>query len=490
MHIVWFKKDLRLRDHAPLCEALAGEEQVMLVYIFEPSVQAYPDYSWRHAQFQYFSIQEMNKELEKHGAKVHIFYGEAQDVFTYLCEAFEVKGVFSHQETGNKLTYDRDKLMASFFKQKDISWHEYQTNGVQRGRQDRKGWSEAWQDYMQMPLQNPDLSKLQVLDFEVPVDFWATYTHQKKFKEYPSKYQPAGEAKAWQYLKSFFSKRAQGYMKHISEPEASRQHCSRLSPYLAWGNLSSRQVYQYYRSKVEKSPYKRNLEAFMARLCWRCHFVQKFEMEDRYEFEHLNRGYATLEQPLHLAYLEAWRAGKTGYPIVDACMRCVIATGYLNFRMRAMLVSFLTQILWQPWQSGVHHLAKYFLDYEVGIHYCQFQMQAGVLGTNIIRTYNPVKQSQEQDAQGVFIRQWLPELSSLPTALLHEPWKMTVMEQEMYHCKLGTNYPAPIVEYKSAMKKAAEILWAYRKLPEVLEENKRILYKHVQFSIKDEQEAN
>jgi deoxyribodipyrimidine photo-lyase len=488
MNVVWFKRDIRLRDHTPLCEALAGENPVLLVYIFEPSVQKYPDWSWRHAQFQYFSLQAMNEELEKYGVKVHIFFGEAKDVFTHLLETFQVSGVYSHQETGNKLTYDRDIAMTSFFKEKDIPWYEYQCNGVQRGRQDRKDWSEAWENYMQMPLQNPDLGKLPFIDYEVPVDFWATYNHQKKFKEYPTRFQPAGEGNAWKYLKSFFSKRCQGYLKHISEAEASRQFCSRLSPYLAWGNLSSRQVYQYCQKKLEQNFQKRNLEAFSARLRWRCHFVQKFEMEERYEFEHLNQGYATLEQPIIPEYIEAWKQGKTGFPIVDASMRCVMATGYLNFRMRAMLVSFLTHVLWQPWQSGVHHLAKYFLDYETGIHYCQFQMQAGVLGTNTIRVYNPVKQSQEQDEKGVFIRQWLPELSSVPTALLHEPWKMTAMEQEMYHCKLGIDYPLPIVELKTAMKKASEILWAFRKTPEVLQENKRILRKHVEYSIRDEQE--
>lgn len=488
MNIVWFKRDLRLRDHAPLCEALAGEERVLLVYIFEPSVQAYPDWSWRHAQFQYFSIQAMNKDLEKYSAKVHIFFGEARDIFAHLHTEFGLKGVYSHQETGNKLTYDRDIALASFFKAEGITWHETPAQGVQRGRQDRQGWSEAWERDMQAPLQNPDLGKLQPLEFEVPVDFWATYKHQKKFKEYPKQFQPAGEEKAWQCLKTFANKRIPNYLKHLSEAEASRHFCSRLSPYLAWGNISTRQVYQYCQNKSEKTASKRNVEAFLARLRWRSHFIQKFEMEERYEFEHLNKGYATLEQPLNLAYLDAWKQGKTGFPIVDASMRCVIATGYLNFRMRAMLVSFLTHVLWQPWQSGVHHLAKYFLDYETGIHYCQFQMQAGVLGTNTIRIYNPVKQSQEQDEKGTFIRQWLPELAHLPTALLHKPWEMTAMEQEMYHCRLGIEYPLPIVELKPAMQKASQILWSFRKLPEVLQENKRILHRHIEHSVKDEQE--
>ncbi len=485
IRIVWLKRDLRLLDHAPMCAALQGDLPVLFMFLFEPSVEENPDWSWRHGQFQYFSIQEMNVELAKYGSKVHIFYEEAMDVFAYLHKHFDIQGVYSHQETGVRVTYDRDLAVASYFKEKGIDWYEYQTNGVLRGKGNREEWGKKWEAYMQSPLENPVLDKLQVFDFEVPIAFWATYSHQKNFKEYPKQFQPAGEAKAWHYAKTFFAKRAQGYLKHLSEAEASRQFCSRLSPYLAWGNISSRQIYQYCVGKLEKSHYKRSLQAFCVRLQWRCHFIQKFEMEERYEFEHLNKGYAMLEQPILPAHLTAWKKGKTGFPIIDACMRCVIETGYLNFRMRALLVSFLTHTLWQPWQSGVYHLAQQFLDYETGIHFCQFQMQAGVLGTNTVRIYNPIKQSQEQDAQGIFIKRWLPELVNLPTALLHEPWKMTDMEQTMYHCRLGVDYPNAIIDLKTAMKKAAETLWTWRKLPEVLQENKRILKQHIEHNTQE-----
>jgi deoxyribodipyrimidine photo-lyase len=198
------------------------------------------------------------------------------------------------------------------------------------------------------------------------------------------------------------------------------------------------------------------------------------------EFEHINRGLKDkLHQPIIPEKIAAWKNGQTGFPLIDACMRCVKATGYLNFRMRACLVSFLTHHLWQPWQSGAYHLAQQFLDYEPGIHFPQFQMQAGVTGSNTIRSYNPSKQSIEKDTNGVFIRKWVKELENVPTELIHEPYKMTEIEQQMYGCIIGKDYPKPIVHNEKAGKHARDILWKLKGNAAVKTEKKRILAKHV-----------
>jgi deoxyribodipyrimidine photo-lyase len=144
-----------------------------------------------------------------------------------------------------------------------------------------------------------------------------------------------------------------------------------------------------------------------------------------------------------------------------------------------MLVSFLTHHMNMDWRTGVTHLAQLFLDFEPGIHYPQFQMQAGVTGTNTIRIYNPVKQAQEHDPDGAFIYKWVPELQMVPTPLLFEPWKMTQMETVMYHLKPDSRYLAPIVDLNSAAKDARERLWAWRKRADVKQEGKRILTRHV-----------
>jgi deoxyribodipyrimidine photo-lyase len=254
-------------------------------------------------------------------------------------------------------------------------------------------------------------------------------------------------------------------MQHISKPEASRTSCSRLSPYLAWGNLSTKQVYQAYKAQKNKTRYPKNLKQFRSRLQWRCHFMQRFELNTSLEKQTDDVRYQHLEKNINKEYIKAWKEGKTGYPLVDAAMRCLCETGYLNFRMRAMLVSFLTHMLWQPWQLGAHFLASQFLDYEPGIHYCQFQMQAGVTGMHTIRVYNPIKQAKDNDPEAIFIKKWIPELRHLPIGLAQEPYKMSQLDQAFYQCHIGKDYPAPIVNIKEASTKAKDILWQIRKMP-------------------------
>ena len=477
INIVWLKRDIRTLDHMPFYMAESNQQYFIPIYIFDSKIINHRDTSNRHLQFIHNSILVVNKKLKKYNKSVEIFYGDSLEIFKYLISTFNIINVYSYQESGIKMSWERDKEVKELFLKVNINWTEFQRDGIVRGIKNRKNWNRLWHDEMHKKIIVNDFSKQKKIKFKN--QFKIPKTILDKISKINKYTQPAGEYNAWKYLKSFGEKRFVDYAFYISKPEKSRYSCSRLSPYISWGNLNIRLVYQYLQKIKKKRKSLRSLNAMMSRLHWHCHFIQKFEVDCTYETDFINKGFYSLVRNKNSKYIKAWEDGMTGFPLIDACMRALKKTGWINFRMRAMLVSFFVHNLDQDWRDGAYFLARQFLDYEPGIHYPQFQMQAGTTGINTIRIYNPVKNSIEHDKDGIFIKKWVPELKNIPVEFLHEPWRLSELESNFFDFRIGIDYPLPIVDLKTSTKNAKEKIWNHMKNKKVKKEKRRILNIHV-----------
>ncbi|MFN4079272.1 MAG: FAD-binding domain-containing protein [Saprospiraceae bacterium] len=463
VNILWFKRDLRLDDHPPLAAAIDSGLPLFLCYAFEPDIYALEEHDERHWRFALQSLREMEERLAAFGARLYILHANMLEALERLSVHYRICTIYAHQETGMERTFARDKAIKDFCRKKGVAWREWDQDGVRRGAQTREGWKTRYEAMLETPLAQPDLRRLRALTLpDALARALCARPLPASWLAPAPDFQPGGETYARRYLDDFLYKRSAHYTRHISKPEESRRSCSRLSPYLAYGCLSTRQVWQASGRAIASGIHAAALRNFQSRLWWRGHFIQKLESDHRMERLDVNRAFASLPRGQDERLFDAWRAGLTGFPMVDACMRCLARTGYVNFRMRAMLATFWSFTLWQDWRMGARYLAQVFLDFEPGIHYSQWQMQSGTNGYGTLRIYNPMTQSERHDPEGVFVRRWVPELQAVPAPLIYRPWAMSPLEQTWYGCVIGRDYPAPIVNFEEATRQNKDRYWSFR----------------------------
>lgn len=481
--IWWIKRDFRLADNIALCRAIAEYDTVLPLFIYEPDYIAQPDISPMHVWAWEQAIVDLQKNLRARGGDMLISTGNVMDIFAALREKYPFDVIYSHEETGVGWTYDRDKSLANWCKAEGIAWHQYPQNGVVRAmaNRDKRGPIIAKRLFEPTPLPVPSVlkfpAKFAKLCSERPIPCAADFFN---LDDYPliqwDSLQDISESAAGHDLISFMEHRGIGYSGGISSPNSAFVRGSRLSVHLAWGTISLRTVFHAtYDAAVARkeaddeysAQWARSLRAFSSRLHWHDHFIQRLESAPEMEFHALNPAYQSIVYEDDAAKLDAWVYGRTGFPIIDACMRCLQGVGFINFRMRAMVVSFAIYALHLSWKTIHPHLAQIFLDYEPGIHISQLQMQAGIVGINTIRVYNPTKQMIDQDPDCIFIKKWIVELSDFSAAEI----------QNYEHIILG-DYPAMIVDFKPAAKAMKDQIFTIRRSMQGKQASQNVLELH------------
>ena len=459
--IYWLKRDFRLADNPALTAALRDHDTVTPVFILEPSALAAPETSVLHIHAQTDAFNGLHKSLRERlrtdTPPLGFSHREVIDTLNRLYLAKPFTTLVSHQEIGGNRTFDRDKAVAIWCENHHVEWQEHQQTGVFRGKVDRdrrhRGWEQFYQsELLPIPpnlhnLKIPDEYKLIIdlpptasspsveMPLNLPTDKWMVLpellgtTHNGPLAveqfggamtQVQRKYvQPVSEQAAETTLVSFLHERGLDYSKGMSSPNTAFYRCSRLSVHLAWGTISGRTVYQRTQAHMEAlkdsttenaGTWRKNLRSFLSRLHWRDHFTQRLETEVKMEHRPLNPNFWELKLENSNQLYEAWINGRTGFPMVDACIRCMQTTGYINFRMRAMLTSVAAHMLHLDFRRIDKPMARLYTDYHPGIHLAQLQMQAGMVGINTLRTYSPEKQFLDHDPEAEFVHRWVPEL--------------------------------------------------------------------------------
>ena len=463
--IWWIKRDFRLHDNEQLIQALRQSQTVLPVFVFEPLVINSPETSPLHLQAQMTALLSLKSLLQQLGANVCVLTDDLPNAFTRLHQEYSFEAIYSHQETGSMVTYKRDLLVKQWCKDHAIDWIEVPQNAVVRGRIIDKLDKKAWEKFMH--------TKQATAPTSFPWNDAMEKLCQKSLPSFPlhisrDKLQPVTEAAAHRVLDSFFQTRGLSYWGSISSPNTAWTHGSRLSPHLAWGTLSLRQVFQKTQHMIQKysdhpnQQWLKSLHAFSSRLYWHDHFMQKLESYPNLEYVVSDKRYKDMYYEDNKAYLEMWLHGNTGFPMVDATMRCLSQTGFVNFRMRAMAISFAAFGLHLSWRTTMHPFARLMADYEPGIHIYQVQMQSGVTKGPAMRVYNPLKQMIDKDAACDFIKKWIPELRPFTPAQIYG----SILQSEMYGIGAGEQlgkYQKPIIHWKQRNAEMKEQLMNCRR---------------------------
>jgi deoxyribodipyrimidine photo-lyase len=441
MKILYHRRDLRTLDNKAL-EVTAQE--TVPVYIIDHDEWSHQLSLDARKEFVLESLKDLNQQYIKLGTKLTFFHGDPLEILSNLkAEGHEI--VFN--KDSNHFFQEKEKALRKEFTPVNGKAVIYRESGRPEWANHANHWFESNQ------YQRPESIQENNLEGNTSIK---EIREKYEIRSEKESFGKGGSFEARKRLEDFIEK-IDDYSGCISSPSKAESSTSHLSPYIRYGCISPRQVYQRVKERTDSRNNERSVEMFKDRIFWQQHFNQKIEDNPELFEKAINPVYQDLHrEDRDEEKIEAWKKGLTGYPLVDASMRALVETGWLNFRMRAMCASFFSYILKQWWKTGADFFYKHLIDADVAINYYQWQMQSGLIGVHANRIYNPTKQVRENDPDGKFIRKYVPELENVPDEFIDQPWKMPERVQRESGVIIGEDYPEPIVEYEREARKARE----------------------------------
>lgn len=465
MHILWFRRDLRLRDNEVVALASANNASVLPCFIIDPWFYQQLDVGKARVRFLFESLENLNSNLLSLGSQLYIFEGESVAILQALTRELLQQGhhpkLFFNRDVQVGYGIDRDRAIVDFYHQQNLDYHLGLNNFVQVDSDRRDEWFNEYYTYQRQPLHpTPTQINTPQLALDLPqLTFDQLKQKYSQFCQVDTGYFTGGETFAVATLESFLEHRFSGYHWKVSRPMLAQQGAtSHLSPHLTFGTISTRSVYQSTKARVaelvSQPKAEFSLKAFRDRLRWHDSFTQRLyhypelvhqnhypEFDEYYNLEPLTQHKQEL--------LAAWKEGETGFPLVDASMRQLKTMGWMNFRTRAMCATFLCINCGISWHHGGQHYMQHLIDGDLAIDHWQWQMQAGITNplSDTFRIYNPNKNIEDRDSDLKFIYYWVPELRgySLPEIL-----------DGVYRGE--SPYPAPVLDWVQTRKVNGKIV--------------------------------
>jgi len=457
--LVWYRRDLRTQDHEPLAKA-CSRGSVIPVFVLDDALLFHPETAVARVEFLLHSLRALDARLRDLGGRLLIERGQPEQVLPRLAQRHGCRQVLAHTDSERLVGRVRDARVGRALQDNGVSLEWIEPAGASAELQPYGAWNRQWHGAMAAALV-PEPRRVvvpeQVPDTPVPdLRELGLFSDGKPIPE-------AGTAAALQRLDRFLEgPDARTYYWELSYPSA--KVTSGLSPYLKFGVVSPRQCLQRLtaagqraREQADRSRL-RSIQQLFSRLRWGCSIHQRFRYLPQLELRSLWNAFddntpLTAEQT---ELYEAWKEGRTGFPIVDAAAHCLRGGGgwlELNFRSRAIYASFLSNLCGIDWRYGALHFMRHLIDGDCPIDHYQWAMQAGATyrGTKAwTRIYHPGQVAVNRcDPHGLFIRRWLPQLERLTNDQLGEP-------------PAWADYPAPVLNYEQARQARVETLSSTR----------------------------